>query len=321
MEFRAFRNSDPPLLAEIWRSQPPKRGLMQPMSADLLDEHVLSKPYFDREGLQVAVRDGEPVGFVHASFGPNDNESELSTRWGVTCLVMVRANLQRQGIGVELLARSESYLKSRGAEVLYAGGIRPLNAFYLGLYGGSELPGVLVSDERAVSLFRGQGYEEIDRTVVFQRDVASFRTQVDRQQVHIRRRYAVHVVEDPAPESWWEACTLGTLDRTRLELVPREGGPASARASFWDMQPLAASWGVHAAGLIELEVADSSRRQGLATFLIAESFRLLQSRRVSLVEVQTMQHNAAAICLYEKLGFARVDQGLVLRKNDSASKH
>ena len=46
----------------------------------------------------------------------------------------------------ELLARSEVYLRERGAKVIYAGGIRPLNGFYLGLYGGSELPGVLVTD-------------------------------------------------------------------------------------------------------------------------------------------------------------------------------
>ncbi len=52
--FRPFRNSDPPLLADVWRSQPSQRGLMQPMSAALLEQLVLSKPVFEREGLIVA---------------------------------------------------------------------------------------------------------------------------------------------------------------------------------------------------------------------------------------------------------------------------
>jgi hypothetical protein len=62
--FRTFRNSDPPRLAELWRSQPPQRGLMQPMSAGLFERLVLSKPYFDRDGLILAVNDDRIVGFV-----------------------------------------------------------------------------------------------------------------------------------------------------------------------------------------------------------------------------------------------------------------
>ena len=156
--YRPFRNADPSALAEIWRSQPPERGLVQPMSADLFEHMVLSKPYFENQGLIVAVEGQRPVGFVHAAFGPSDDGQRLSTQLGVTCLVMVRLDYQRKGIGAELLARGEAYLRGRGAHVLYAGSIQPLNGFYLGLYGGSELPGVLDSAPRAQYLFKSQGY-------------------------------------------------------------------------------------------------------------------------------------------------------------------
>ncbi len=287
---------------------------MQPMSVDLFDSLIFAKPYFDRHGLIVAVDDEVPVGFAHASFGPTDDERDLSTRWGVTSLVMVRANYQRRGIAAELVARSEEYLRSRGAEVLYAGGIRPLNGFYIGLYGGSELPGVLDSTRRAQELFEAAGYRSIDRTVVYHRDLAGFRAPMDRQQMQIRRRCQVVVSEDPAPRTWWEACTYGTFDRSRFELVANQGGARLASATFWGILPLAASWGVHAAGLIELEVAEEHRRQGLATHLLGEAFRHFANLGITLVEVQTMENNTAARQLYTKLGFHLIDGGNVYRK-------
>ena len=315
IRYRPFQNSDPPHLAEVWRSQPPERALAQPMSADLFGQLVLAKPYFDNAGLIVAEDDGEPVGFAHASFGPDDAERRVVTDLGVTCLVMVRANYQRQGVGAELLTRSEDYLRSRGAKVLYAGGIRPLNGFYLGLYGGSELPGVLDSTPRAQRLFLAHGYREIDRTVVLHRELAGFRPPVDRQQMQIRRTTNVEVTYEPASRTWWQACTYGGFETSRFDLLPRQGGPPLASATFWTMEALSRSWGVNAVGLIELEVDSTRRREGLATFLLGEAFRQIQSSLgVSLIEAQTMHANAAARGLYHKLGFHEIDQGAVYRK-------
>jgi ribosomal protein S18 acetylase RimI-like enzyme len=229
-------------------------------------------------------------------------------------MVMVRPDYQHRGIGAELLARSEEYLTSRGAQVLYAGAIRPLNGFYLGLYGGSELPGVLESNVQPHGLFKSHGYREIDRCLVLHLDLARFRGIVDRQQMQIRRRSTVQLIPDPPAESWWEACTMGGAERMLFTLHSRDGGPPLASAMCWTIQPLAAHWGVHAAGLVDLLVGANQRRQGLATFLISEAIRQLRERGISLLEVQTMIHNAPALGLYKKLGFEQVDQGIVYRK-------
>ena len=71
---------------------------------------------------------------------------------------------------------------------------------------------------------------------------------------------------------------------------------------------------MHAVGLIDLEVCDAERRQGLATFLLSEAFRHFQTQGMTLVEAQTMQHNTAALGLYQKLGFEAIDHGAVFRK-------
>jgi ribosomal protein S18 acetylase RimI-like enzyme len=290
------------------------RGLAQPMSATMLENLVFWKPYFDRDGLIVALDDDRAVGFVHAGFGPNEEKDSYSTELGVTCLLMTHPHPEREAIAAELLHRSEQYLRKRGGRVLYGGGIRPLDPYYLGLYGGSELPGILASDSVGQELFRGGGYREIDRCIVLQRQLAGFRPTVDRCQMQVRRRYNVEAVFDPPAANWWEACTVGQTERTRFELVPRKGGPVAGQATVWNMEPLSSCWGVHAMGVSELQVDESARRQGLATFLMGETLRQIHTHGVTLVEVQAMQHNTAAIGLYQKLGFQQIDQGVVFRK-------
>ena len=60
-------------------------------------------------------------------------------------MIIVAPEEQDGPLGEQLLAASEDYLRQRGAKLLYAGCVKPLNPFYRGLYGGSEMPGTLVS--------------------------------------------------------------------------------------------------------------------------------------------------------------------------------
>lgn len=312
--YRPFRNSDPPGLAEIWRTQPPERGLVQPMSTSLIETHVLAKPYFERQSLIVAEQGSELVGFVHAAFGPNAAGTGLDRHLGVTCLVMVRASHQRQGIGAQLLEHSERYLCSHGARTLLAGGISPNHAFYLGLYGGSGLPGVLASAPRAQSLFRSHGYRECKQICVLHRDLTNFRPVMDRTHVLIRRRTQMQVEHDPRPATWWEACTEGTFERVRFTLHSRDTQTPMATATFWDIQPLSQSWGVLTAGLSYLHVVPSLRRQGLASYLLGEAFHTLARQGFALVEAQLPAEDAALLGLFNRLGFVQVDMGFMLQK-------
>lgn len=316
IELRPFRNCDPPAIVEIWRSQPSQRGLTQPLTVAQLESFVLSKPYFDAAGMIVACEAGEPVGFVHAGFGAATGDMDLDTQLGATYILQTRPAHRHNETPHLLLAAAEEYLRSRGAQVLYGGGVRPLNAFYLGLYGGSELPGTLTSDLLSQEAFRQHGYQEIDRVVVHQRELHAFRAPIDRKQMLHRRNLVAQATFDPAPRTWWEACTYGCFERKRFELFARTGGPPLASAMFWTMEPLGHSWGVHATGLVDLEVKDTHRRQGMAVYLLSEAFKQLHDEGVAVVEVQTMQNNTAAMALYSRLGFHVVDHGAVLRKQE-----
>ena len=148
-----------PIITALWPSQR-EPGLSQPVSPDLFEQLIFSRLYFDYDGLIFAFDDGRPVGFVHAGFGPLDGQSyRLSTELGVVCLMMLEPGCSRnEEVAAGLMERAEGYLHRRGAKVLYGGCMNPLNPFYLGLYGGSELPGLLDSDKTARQACESRGY-------------------------------------------------------------------------------------------------------------------------------------------------------------------
>jgi ribosomal protein S18 acetylase RimI-like enzyme len=312
--FRPFLNTDPPHLASIWRSQPPQRGVLQPVSAPLLEYGVFSKMHFDRQGLIVATHDDQPCAFVHAGFGPSDDLNSLDTSMGATHVLMVQNDGASGGaLADDLLARSEEYLRSRGASVIYAGGINPLNSFYLGLYGGSEIPGVLQTDSVLQTAATRGGYRALDRVRIMQCDLARIRPPVSRELRAIKRTTQLIEKVDPPPKSWWEACVWGSLQRDVFSLVDKSQNVV-ATASFWDMQPLSACWGMCTAGLFDLYVDPKLRRRGYASYLLGEAIRILRRRGVATIEAQTMGVNEAAYAFYTKLGFTEIDHGTVYRK-------
>ena len=241
------------------------RGYVQPMTTTLLERHVLAKPYFDQAGLIVAVEDDRPVAFAHAGFGPTEDESAVSHELGDTLLAIVAPHPDEAKIAAELIARCEAYLRAKGAKVLYGGGVRPLNSFYLGLYGGSEMPGILDSDPQQQAFFRAAGYREIDRTVVLHRELAGFRTQIDRQQMQLRRTTRVECIQDPASHSWWEACTVGEFPRTIYQLYLRDQPDLAATATLIDMEAFSHTWGAHRGDLrrVGFRAASPARHGGV----------------------------------------------------------
>lgn len=312
--FRNFRNFDPPALVAVWQSRAGQPGLNPTVNLEIFEQFVLAKTYFDAKGLILACDGDRVLGFAHATFGANDTEDDVSNELGTTAILLVRPDCDEAQVAAGLLEHSEAYLRERGAKVIYGGGIRPLNGFYLGLYGGSELPGVPESDAVAQQVFASHGYREIDRTLLFHRDLSTFEAVVDRRQMQVRRQMVVEVVTDPPPRTWWEACTLGMFDLVRFALVPRSGGSAVATATFRRMDLMPTTLQPSSLGLIEIWVEESSRRRGLAIFLLSEAFRQFIREGTREVEVQAMQHNLAAQALYRKMGFQQFGQGSVLRK-------
>jgi GNAT superfamily N-acetyltransferase len=314
IRYRSFLNCDPPALLQVWREQPASRGLMQPISNLLFELFVLSKPYFDRHGLIVAHDDGEIIGFVHAGFGPNAERSELAYELGIICLLAVRPHAQRAEILSALLERAENYVRERGATRLRVGGRFPSCPFYLGLCGGSDLPGVLESDREMNALYLQHGYIEEQRCMFFERNLQRFRPPVDRRALQHRRAYRLVPQVNPADTPWWDACVYGPTDRIRFLLEPKQGGEPCGHVTFWDMGPLSTRPSAGGMGMIDFRIAESLRNQGLGTFLACESLKHLQNSGIHRIETQTTQGSDLALKMLQRLEFQETKRGIFYMK-------
>jgi GNAT superfamily N-acetyltransferase len=217
------------------------------------------------------------------------------------------------GIGTELLHRAENYLREKGAKQIYAGGSRPMNPFYWGLYGGSELPGLLLSDTGADFFFQSHGYELWETSLVFQRTLDTPVVVSDPRISSIKRKYEVRVMPRPITKRWYDECTYAPLEMLHFQIQESATGTPLGHARMWDMDTYLWRWHQASAGIIDIEIRPSHRRLGLGKYLLYQVLRYLEEHQYSLVEVQCSAQNEIAINFYNKLGFRQVDEGRVYR--------
>lgn len=318
IKYRSFLNTDPPHISEIWRAQKPIRGQVSAVSRLMLDHHVFAKPYFVADGFFLALDESgdhpKPLGFVHAGFSVNDEFSDLNSKKGIVCQLKVIPGERQQEVADALLKQACDYLIASGVSEIHAGCDFPYSPFYLGLYGGSQIPGVLINDETALTAFRNYGFEERDQIVILERRLSGFRAVVDRTQRTLKRKYQINAIADPIEKNWWESCTMGLTERDQFSVYDKMSQSVCASVAFWDMQPLASNWGLLARGLYNLRVDEEARGCGIATFLVGESLKHFMQQGIGLVEAQMPSSNETAIGVFKKLEFEEVSRGVILKK-------
>jgi ribosomal protein S18 acetylase RimI-like enzyme len=316
IRYRTFRNGDPPSILGLWNRSAQTRGFGRLAGCDNLESLLFSKPFFDPAGLQLAfANDDHLVGLCHAGFGCDETQSRLDRSMGVVCMLLVDPEYRCQGIGSRLLEMGQSYLRAQGALVQYVGAIHPINPFYLGMYGGSEMPGILESDASAGEFVKRRGYVVADTCFVFQQVLSELGALSDNRIPLLRRQVKLMLEPWPKPLSWWHACTLGPVASLRYDLVDRDSEAFIGKAWVWEMESFGRNWGRPSIGITDLFVAENRRRQGFGKLLLHSIMKHLQEQRIALVEIQTMERNAAARGLYASLGFRQVDIGHVYRLN------
>jgi ribosomal protein S18 acetylase RimI-like enzyme len=314
IQYRAFLNSDPPAIVKMWNQLAPARWLMRPISVSILERRVLSKPYFDRHGLILALEGPQVVGIAHAGFGPNDTRTEISTDVGIICVLLVREHPDQLEIRRKLVLRAEEYLATRMPREIRVGGIHGESPFYLGMYGGSALTGILKSDAAGMQVYQEMGYAPREEMRLMGISISDFRQLTDRHLIQNRRKFNVESDFDVKSANWWEACQFAQIDRFRFRLRPRPTGPVAGEVTFWDMGPLNPGAAVAAMGLTNLVIEESQRRHGLGTFLVGEAMRQVQAAGIGIVLVQVSRQNEPANRLFEKLGFRESDTSVSYSK-------
>lgn len=315
--FRRFRNTDPPALARLWNRAIPESGGVRPLRVHELDTHALGRANFDAAGLIVAEQEGRIVGFVHTGFGPDvpvesSRPLELNHEMGTIAMLVVDPELDDRELVFGLIREAEGHLRARGATVVYAGLVFPLNPFYWGIYGGSEGCGVLAGHQPFHGVLIERGYQPAGTTVLLEADLSVAEPR-DPRGVLIRRQTRVEFEDDALPEHWWQSLALGEFPLLNARLVSRSDGALIASAQAWDMSWFGRADGQSRIGLIGLEVSAAQRRKGHGRFLVSEIFRRARENHIDVVAVGTAATNGPALALYASLGFRQVETATCFR--------
>jgi GNAT superfamily N-acetyltransferase len=284
----------------------------------LLERWVFSKPYFDHDGLIVAYDEADNnrvVGYALAGFAANEELTALDYSHGVICSVAVRPSTTRKHIGAELVKKCEEYLRARGAKLLRAGPAWPHCPFGFGLYGGTNSPGFLASDGAAGPFFKSLGYEPAGDTFVFQKKLDAPVSVPDARFSMLRRRYETQVMRAAGVPSWWHECVWGTLDPVEFRVVDKlSANFIAARAIVWELEGYGWRWGFPSAGILDIQVRQDLRRQGLAKLLLSQILRFLQDQFFGICEFHAPANDPALLGLCKSATLEHVDTGTTYTK-------
>jgi GNAT superfamily N-acetyltransferase len=308
-------------LARLWNQGLPNVGVARPLGAHEFDALVLDKPTFDRDGLIIAEdEEGTPVGFVHAGFGPSfehERPREVDTALGSIAMMVVPPHQNATPeLEDELIKAAENYLRSRGAQVIYAGGQAPVNPFYWGVYGGSECAGILSGHINFHQAVLRAGYEPVSVTILLEADLGSAEPR-DPKGVVLRRQTKLEIGDDELPPTWWESASIGLFRPTTYRLLSKTDESELAQASTWEMAGFGRNDGRVHLGLHNIEVTLEHRRKGYGRHLIGEIMKKARSQWNEIVDVQTRDTNLPALALYKALGFQQVETATLYRKPGS----
>ncbi|MCI0701652.1 MAG: GNAT family N-acetyltransferase [Planctomycetia bacterium] len=317
--FRRFLNTDPPALADVWNESHTARGSFPLRTPGLLERWVFSKPYFDPEGLIVALEDSnnQVQGYALAGFGPNAELTALDYTQGVICSVAVRPSTARKHLGADLVKQCEEYLIRHGSTTLRAGPVWPYCPFGFGLYGGTNCAGFLASDPAADPFFRSLGYEPAGTTLVFHKKLDAPLSVTDARFGMLRKRYETQVLRAAGVPSWWHECVWGTLDPVEFRMVDKLTNFIAARAVVWELEGYGWRWGFPAAGILDIQVREDLRRQGLAKLLLSQILRFLQDQFFGICELHAPENQPELVGLCRSATMEHVDTGTTYLKKVS----
>lgn len=317
MEYRTFRNTDPPKIVDLWNRATLGRGAASGLTPEAFEFINFSNPYFDPAGLILACDGDTLAGFAHAGFGPNEDRSGTSSKLGVICAVLVDDGYRGQGVGTELVHRAEAYLRDAGAETILSGAAPPNDPYFVGLYGGVQPAGWLDSDSGAVPFFQTLGYEPHERHAVFQRDITDGSDPVNVQLMNIRRNSQLSIYQGPLRKRWWWFARFGELDTVRFVLTSKDGTEAFAAVTIVGLDFYLPKWECRGIGFIDFDVAAKYRQEGYGQALLVEVCRRLRQEMISIVEMHAREDDEHTQAMLQAAGFEQVDAGTVMRKSAS----
>ncbi len=308
VEYRTFHNCDPPGLLKLWHAGNLGPSAAEGFPCDIFELFVFSQPFFDRKGLIVAVSDGRIIGFAHAAFTCNAEQTALDRTQGVLSALIVHPEFRRTGVGYELVRKAEEYLKARGSKVICAGAGLDANGFYNGMYGGLQASGFSAIAAPWNEFMGKLGYESGRNTKILHRNLTQGRDPVSARLIRHRRRLNLVITDRVGDLPWWWHVRFGHLDALKFSLQERHNDAVVASGQIIGLDVFVPKWGVRSVGLRDVVVPPEQRRHGYGLSLVLEICRRLREQSIQLIEAQVDSENQAAGELFAAAGFEQVQE-------------
>ena len=277
-----------------------------------LESGPLFMPFFDRREIQLALVDGLPVGFAHVGFGPDPSGSGLSSNIGHIAVVAVAPETPEPVVVCqELIQAGEAVLLQSGSHVIYGGSPRPSLPFYLGLYGGAESIGIFDSDWPVGKAFRLLGYGIHQKTVRFQRELTDYFPPFTPSMLRWKSKLQLDINDCPSAKNWWDALSLAQYDWIELTAIHKETHlPVAQVRVRLDTQGNAA--------LTDLRVRPDFHRQGVGTYILAETLRrMIAQNNAACIEAHIAGNCSPLHGLLKILDWKVVETGTIFIKKVS----
>lgn len=281
---RDFCNRDLPALTRVWSEHWTAAGSPPPISSTIIERAILSRSFFSRDQLLVALVDDQVEAWCH--FGrPADPEDELSGGESGNHAILSAICFTAAGLKCcdDLLAAALTRMAKFGCKNVVAGPLRDQHCGYVGLPPVGHGMGIPDIDVRASSLLSRHGFSPDGSFHRMTVRTAPYQPPVNREVMQLRRTTRAEKSQ-VLPQQGRYASAMSHIDIEHHQLINHRNGDRLANMRLWLSDPEAQVMSCSEAILDLSPIESQGRLTTSETFLIAALIQTLATRCIFDIE-------------------------------------
>jgi len=291
-EIDIYHRDDLEAMLALYNAETAFEPYIAPLDPDRFITLVESKSYFDPQGVLVARRHGQVIGWIHACVAPGSEgrHDPANPVPRIRMLIFPRHELKA---GYTLTREAVGWLKKTGQTQILALHAQAGYPFYRGLWFGGEPMGATSIPHMQMAL-QVNGFANTQESIFITKTL-------DKPPQPSAATIVLEMVEAPAEmrhepmrESWIGFTPL----RTRAYIGDEEAGSIS-----WVLIPYLDRLGAPCMNIWGLGVREEHRRKGIASTLIAHALTSAYRQGARYASVGTQLWNEPAHATYVAMGF------------------
>lgn len=307
---RTFRNSDLPNLVSVYNQNSVRLGHHVSVDAAQLEQAILSRSFFDRETLLLAVSEdemsaGQVIAWMPLSLAAGDGGEPSGVIPLIAC-----SDLAKSGDVAMLIDHAIALLAKQNVSRLTAGLVQDHSLGFAGLAPLGSGFGIGRTDPMVAEQFIAKGFA-LNRSVVrMVAYTADYRPAVNREMIQFRRSSGVHHARE-LPGGIRASIAMSHLDLERFALVDR-AGTVIGGVDFWFSDSEAQVMPPSTA-LVDLPARMSDGKIPTTDcYLISAAIAQFEDRGVRRVETTVDADESALIDQLSRVCFQPEDDGAIL---------